>query len=57
VITGLISPYIKDRQEAKQSHEKSEMNFKECYIKASVEACEKRDVKGLYKKAREGEVK
>lgn len=34
-----------------------EENYYEIYIKASVEACEKRDVKGLYAKARKGEIK
>jgi len=55
VMTAFISPFKKDRNEARSliSHD----NFIEIYCKASLETCEKRDVKGLYKKAREGKIK
>ena len=49
-----ISPTKKIRQIAKEII--GEDNFIEIYINASVETCENRDVKGLYKKARKGEI-
>ena len=50
-----VSPTKKVRQVAKDII--GEENFVEVYINASVSTCEKRDVKGLYKKARKGEIK
>ena len=38
-------------------HEKAQIPFIEVYVKASIDLCEKRDVKGLYKKARSGLIK
>ena len=54
-LAAFISPLQKDREKIKQIAGKE--NFIEIYVKASVEACEKRDVKGLYQKARNGEIK
>jgi len=54
VITAFISPYAEDRRRARSM---AEHYFNTIYIKADVETCEKRDVKGLYKKARAGEIK
>src|ERR671929_164872 len=54
VITAAISPYRDIRNEAR---EMMDGRFIEAYVKASVEACERRDVKGLYAKARAGEIK
>lgn len=54
-ITAFISPYREDRDNARKLLEKGE--FIEVYVKCSLEVCEQRDTKGLYKKAREGEVK
>lgn len=54
VIASFISPYREDRRQARAI---APDFFHNIYIKASVEACEKRDVKGLYKKARAGEIK
>jgi len=54
VITAAISPYREIRDEARQM---MDGRFIEVYVKASVEACEERDVKGLYAKARSGEIK
>ncbi len=54
-ITAFISPYRKDREEARALQRKGE--FIEVYVKCPVEVCEERDVKGLYKKARAGEIK
>src|SRR5215204_1704753 len=54
VITAAISPYRDIRNEAR---EMMGDRFVEAYVKASVEVCEERDVKGLYAKARSGEIK
>ncbi|MCR5785773.1 MAG: adenylyl-sulfate kinase [Eubacterium sp.] len=54
-LTSFISPYIADRQKARQII--GEENFIEVYVSTPIEECEKRDVKGLYKKAREGIIK
>ncbi len=51
----LVSPTIAVRNAAKEIIGAD--NFIEVYIKASLETCERRDVKGLYKKARKGEIK
>jgi adenylylsulfate kinase len=53
-ITAAISPYREIRDEAR---EMMDDRFIEVYAKASVEVCEERDVKGLYAKARSGEIK
>ena len=54
VLTAFISPYRADRQVVRKLVEDGE--FIEVYVKCSVEACEKRDPKGLYKKARNAEI-
>lgn len=53
-LTAFISPYRADRDRARQIVKDGE--FIEIYTKASVEACEARDPKGLYQKARTGEI-
>ncbi|MEH1929762.1 MAG: adenylyl-sulfate kinase [Nostoc sp.] len=53
VIVSAISPYKETREEVRQMTG----NFVEVYVKASLNICEKRDVKGLYAKARSGEIK
>ncbi|MDR0137302.1 adenylyl-sulfate kinase [Metabacillus idriensis] len=55
VLTAFISPYRADRDLVRDLVEKDE--FLEVYIKCSIEECEKRDPKGLYKKARNEEIK
>jgi len=57
VFVAFISPYSKDRDFARKIHQDAGLKFYECHISASLEVCEKRDVKGLYKKAREGIIK
>ena len=52
VLTAVISPYLADRQQAREII--GESDFIEIYVKTSLEICESRDVKGLYKKARQG---
>jgi adenylylsulfate kinase len=54
-LTAFISPYRIDRDNARAIFKDGE--FIEIFVKASVETCEKRDPKGLYKKARAGEIK
>ena len=54
VITAAISPYRDIRDEARK---KMGERFIEVYTKAPLEVCEERDVKGLYAKARAGEIK
>jgi adenylylsulfate kinase len=53
VLVSAISPYQEIREEVRQRIG----NFVEVYVNAPLEVCEKRDVKGLYKKARSGEIK
>jgi len=54
-ITAFISPYRKDRDLARTLVGKDE--FIEVFVKCPVEVCEQRDVKGMYKKAKEGLIK
>ncbi|QHS23443.1 adenylyl-sulfate kinase [Virgibacillus sp. MSP4-1] len=54
-LTAFISPYREDRDAVRELLDDGE--FIEVFVKASVEACEARDPKGLYKKARAGEIK
>jgi len=56
-ITAFISPYLIDRRRAREIALEGGVDFIEIYISASVEVCEQRDPKGLYKKARAGEIK
>lgn len=55
VLAAFVSPYKKDRQNIRTIVK--DVNFVEIYINTSIEECERRDVKGLYKKARAGEIK
>lgn len=54
-LTAFISPYKADRDKVRELLQPGE--FIEIYVNASLETCEKRDPKGLYKKARAGELK
>uniref|UniRef100_A0A671QSF4 Bifunctional 3'-phosphoadenosine 5'-phosphosulfate synthase 2-like n=1 Tax=Sinocyclocheilus anshuiensis TaxID=1608454 RepID=A0A671QSF4_9TELE len=56
-ITSFISPFTKDRNDARKIHEIAGLPFFEVFVNAPLEVCESRDVKGLYKKARAGEIK
>jgi len=55
VLAAFISPYRKDRENIKEIV--GDNNFIEVYLNTPIEECEKRDVKGLYKKARQGKIK
>lgn len=54
-ITSFISPFKEDRQFAKEIV--GSTNFIEVFVDCPLEVCEKRDIKGLYAKARKGEIK
>lgn len=53
-LTAFISPFREDREKARGLFQHGD--FIEVYVKCSLEKCEERDVKGLYKKAREGKI-
>ena len=55
VIASFVSPYLAGRDYARSLFEKND--FFEIYLNTSIDICEKRDVKGLYKKARNGLIK
>ena len=55
VVTAFISPYRQDRQSAREII--GEENFIEAFVNTPLEVCEARDPKGLYKKARAGEIR
>ncbi|CAH0527237.1 adenylyl-sulfate kinase [Vibrio hippocampi] len=55
VLSAFISPFISDRQQARDLLEAGQ--FLEVFIDTPIEICEQRDPKGLYKKARAGEIK
>jgi len=56
-LVSFISPLRKDRDFARQIHDGSQLPFVECHVDTSLDVCESRDVKGLYKKARAGVIK
>jgi len=57
VICSLISPYRADRENVRRICDRDGIPFAEIYVNASLEVCEARDPRGLYKKARAGEIK
>jgi adenylylsulfate kinase len=57
VLSSFISPYVRDRELVRQVHEDAGMAFVEVFVDCSLDAAEFRDPKGLYKKARAGEIK
>lgn len=56
-LTSFISPYIADRNAAREVCEKDGLHFCEVFVDVTLEEAENRDPKGLYKKARAGEIK
>ena len=54
VCVSKINPFVENRENARKILKN--YNFVEIYIKCSLDSCEKRDVKGMYKKARNGEI-
>jgi adenylyl-sulfate kinase len=55
-LVSLVSPYASDRALARDLHEQAELPFVEVFVNASVAVCEQRDTKGLYARARRGEI-
>jgi len=56
-MTSFISPYAKDRDFCRQIHKEAGIPYFEVHVSTPLDECEKRDPKGLYKKARAGEIK
>jgi bifunctional enzyme CysN/CysC len=56
VLVSLVSPYRADRDLARQIHEEEGLPFVEIHVDTPLELCERRDPKGLYARARRGEL-
>jgi adenylylsulfate kinase len=56
-LSSFISPYKADRDEVRALHEAAGLPFVEVFVDCSLDVAEERDPKGLYKKARAGEIK
>jgi adenylyl-sulfate kinase len=56
VLVALVSPYRADRAAARAAHERRRLPFLEVHVATPLEECERRDPKGLYKRARAGEL-
>ena len=56
VLVALVSPYRADRAAARAAHDRRGLPFLEVYVATSLEECERRDPKGLYARARAGEL-
>src|SRR3954447_20726801 len=57
VVVSLVSPYLEARARARALHEEDGLPFVEVWVSTPLEECERRDPKGLYARARRGEVK
>ncbi len=55
-LASFISPFAEDRARARAIHEKAALTFLECFVDTPLEVCERRDIKGLYKRARAGQI-
>jgi bifunctional enzyme CysN/CysC len=55
-LVSVVSPYTADRDAARQIHEDIGLDFLEVFVDTPLEECERRDPKGLYAKARAGEI-
>ena len=56
-LSSFISPYRKDRDSCRTIHAEDGLGFAEIFVDTPLDVCEQRDPKGLYKKARAGEIK
>jgi adenylyl-sulfate kinase len=56
-LVSLVSPYAADRDRVRALHEEAGLRFVEVFVDTPLEECERRDPKGLYAKARAGELK
>ena len=57
VLVALVSPYRADRDAARAAHDRRGLPFLEVWVATSLEECERRDQKGLYARARTGELR
>lgn len=57
VLSSFVSPYREDRDNVRKLHDEGDMDFIEVYVDVPLSVAEERDPKGLYKKARAGEIK
>jgi adenylyl-sulfate kinase len=57
VLVALVSPYRADRDAARAAHDRRALPFLEVWVATSLEECERRDPKGLYARARSGDLK
>jgi adenylyl-sulfate kinase len=55
-LVSLVSPYAADRDRARRAHEEAGLPFAEAYVSTPPEECERRDPKGLWARARAGEL-
>jgi bifunctional enzyme CysN/CysC len=55
-IVSLVSPYAADRQRVRASHDAAVLPYIEIFVDTPLEVCEQRDPKGMYAKARAGEI-
>lgn len=55
-ICSFVSPFSEDRDMARKIHKDADLKFYEIFVDTPLSVCESRDVKGLYKKAREGAI-
>ena len=55
-IVALVSPMAADRAYARELHEQADLRFLEAWVDTPLEVCERRDSKGVYAKARRGEI-
>lgn len=55
-IAALVSPYAADRERARSIHEEADLRFFEIFVDTPLATCERRDRKGLYARARRGEL-
>ena len=56
-LSSFISPYAADRDEVRRLHEAADLRFVEVFVDCPLSEAERRDPKGLYKRARAGEIK
>lgn len=56
VLVPLISPYVADRRRVGDAHDDAGLRFVEVYVDTPIEVCEERDTKGMYARARAGEI-
>lgn len=57
VLVPVISPYADDREAVRKWHQAAQLRFLEIHVDAPLEVCEERDPKGLYARARSGEIR